>query len=105
MKLKYLFLCIFFLVSMFLSINFSIGENQMDLQSMVELLNFSKQLVQDGEMTFLYYNYFPSSAEEKDRALRDTIAFREKELRNAEKKGDPDNLRPTILNLYFSYWS
>ncbi len=97
MKLKYLFLCIFFLVSMFLSINISIGENQMDLKSMVELLNFSKQLVQDGEMTFLYYHYFPSSVEEKDEVLRDMIAFREKELRDAKKKGDPDNLRPIIL--------
>ena len=78
-------------------INFSIGENQMDLQSMVELLNFSKQLVQDGEMSFLCYDYVPRSAEEKDNALRDIIAFREKELRNAEKKGGRKNLRPVIL--------
>ena len=69
----------------------------MDLQSMVELLNFSKQLVQDGEMSFLCYDYVPRSAEEKDNALRDIIAFREKELRNAEKKGGRKNLRPVIL--------
>ena len=97
MKLNYIVSCIFLLVSLFLFVNISFGESQMDLQSMVELLNFSKLLVQDGEMTYLCYNYFPHSAEVKDKAMRDIIAFREEELRNnVEKRGDP-NLRPIIL--------
>lgn len=97
MKVKYLFLCISLVASVFFFMNISFGGSQMDLQSMVELLNFSKLLVQDGEMSFLYYHYFPRSAKIKAKALREKIAFREKELRNAEKKGDPKNLRPVIL--------
>lgn len=92
---NYLFLCISFVVSIFLLLDISFGESQMDLQSMVELLNFSKQLVQDGEMTFLNYNYHPKSDEEKDKTMREIIAFRKEELRNNEK-GDP-GLRTMIL--------
>lgn len=69
----------------------------MDASSTVELINFSKTLIQDGEILFLFYEQFPKSPDEKGKRLREIIAFREQELSNANKDTDPGAYRQVIL--------
>ena len=87
----------FLILGLFLLINPKIGISQMDANSMITLLNFSKSLIQDGEMSFLFYEQFPVPPEEKGKRLRDIIAFREQELRDADKDEASDAYRKTIL--------
>ncbi len=69
----------------------------MDASTTIELINFSKTLIQDGEILFLFYEQFPKSPEEKGKRLREIIAFREQELSNADKDTDPGAYRQAIL--------
>lgn len=69
----------------------------MDANSKVTLLNFSKTLIQDGELSFLFFEQFPKPSDEKGKRLRDIVAFREQELRNAHEDENPAAYRQAIL--------
>ena len=71
----------------------------MDTKSIISLLNFSKTLIQDGELTYLFYQQFPTSPNEKGKRLREIVAFREQELRDADKKGDEAYRKVILKNL------
>jgi len=69
----------------------------MDSKSIISLLNFSKTLIQDGELKFMFYERFPLSSNEVGEEQRQILAFREQELQDASKKPDADMLRKEIL--------
>ncbi len=58
----------------------------MDIKSIISLLNFSKTLIQDGELSYLYYQQFPTDPNKKGNRMREIEAFREQEIRDAEQK-------------------
>lgn len=87
----------FLILGIFLLTIFRTGASQMDANSTIELINFSKTLIQDGEISFLFYEQFPKPPDEKGKRLREIIAFREKELSNAAKDTDPGAYRQAIL--------
>ena len=91
MKQIFSILIIFFLTSA------KIGGDSLEKNSIISLLNFSKTLIQDGELTCLFYDQFPTPPNEKGENLRNIVALREQELRNARKERD-DAYRQAILN-------
>jgi len=75
-----------------------ISESRMDVeQNLIPLLNFSKTLIQDAEVTFLRYERFPQPPEEVGAIQRKILAFREQELREVHKASNPKELRKAIL--------
>lgn len=78
----------------------NIGDSQMDMKSLVSLLNFSKTLIKDGEIKFIFYERFPPHPDEVGEEQRRILAFRENELSEASKKSDTDRetLKKAILH-------
>ena len=71
---------------------------QMDVSTLIQLLNFSKTLVQDGEIKFLFYEQFPTHPDDVGDTQRFLIKDYEKQLReNPPKSENPASLRKEIL--------
>ncbi len=87
---------VFFIFFIFLLTCVNTGGDSVGTKSIISLLNFSKTLIEDGELSYLYYQQFPTSPNEKGNRLREIVAFREQELRDAKKKKD-EALRKVIL--------
>ena len=68
----------------------------MDAKSLITLLNFSRTLIQDGEIAYLFYERFPTSPDEVGKRLREIVAFREQELRDVHQDENPETLRKAI---------
>ena len=74
----------------------NVGGESVDTKSITSLLNFSKTLIQDGELSCLYFQQFPTAPHKKGNRMRDIEAFREQELRDATEKKD-EVLRKAII--------
>ena len=74
------------------------GKCEMDSKTLIELLNYSKTLIQNGEMKFLYYTQSFMPEEEVEMAHREVLEDLERQLReNPSKSDDPEKLRKLIL--------
>lgn len=70
----------------------------MDAQkNLIPILNFSKTLIQDAEITFLWYEKYPTHPEDAGAIQQKILAFREQELKEAHKDPNPEGLRKAIL--------
>lgn len=70
----------------------------MESNTLIELLNYSKTLIQNGEMKFLYYDQGFMPEEEVGVAHREVLEDLEMQLReNPPKDDDPEALRKEIL--------
>jgi len=85
------------LILLILIIGLRTGESQMDAQNLVSVLNFSKTLIQDGEIQFIFYEKLPTHPDDIGKTKQQILAFREQELRDAHKDSDPEALRKAIL--------
>ena len=85
------------ILGLLLLINAKTGVGEMDGNSVIALLNYSKNLIQDGEMSFLFYEQFPTLPDEKGERLSAIVEFREQELRDADKDEDPAAYRKAII--------
>ena len=74
--------------------SFSEQENQVNAKQLIQLLNYSITLIQDGEMKFLYYEHF----HEIGNSQQFLIKSYERQLReNPPKSDNPESLRKEIL--------
>ena len=74
------------------------GDCQMDVQKdLIRLINFSKTLVQDAEITFLWYEKYPTHPADVGTFQKRALAFREQELKEVRKDPNPKELRKAIL--------
>lgn len=89
--------CLFFLLLLLLLMSMNIGNSQMDTKSLVSLLNFSKTLIKDGEIKFLFYERFPPHPDDVGEEQRRILAFRENEFREASKNSNTETLKKDIL--------
>ena len=70
----------------------------MEAKVLIQLLNFSRTLIQDGEIQFLYYEKFPVHPEDIGADHQDMMAMWERQLReNPPKSENPKGLRKVIL--------
>ena len=70
----------------------------MEANTLIQLLNFSKTLIQDGEFHFLYYVKYPTHPDDVGSEHQNMRAMWEKQLReNPPKSENPEALRKTIL--------
>ncbi len=93
-----IYIFLFSIVLMFCGLSieesFSEQENQVDAKDLIQLLNYSKTLIQDGEMKFLYYEHFPEIRNSNQFLIKDY----ERQLReNPPKSDNPEGLRKDIL--------
>lgn len=73
-------------------------ESKMDVKDLIQFLNFSGTLIQDGEMKFLFYEQFPAHPDDVGLTQRKLIADFERQLReNPPKSEHPEALRKAIL--------
>ena len=86
-----------YLIGMLLITGTGKGHTQMDTKSLISLLNFSKTLIQDGEIKYLLYEKFFVHPDEAGDGHRKTLAFREQELKDAHKARDPESFRKAVL--------
>ena len=70
-----------------------------DTNSVISLINASKTLIQNGEISCLFFQQFPTHPDEKGRRLREIVAFREQELQNADEEGDRTFRQNILRNL------
>ncbi len=70
----------------------------MEPKTLIQLLNFSRNLIQDGEIKFLLYQQYPTHPDEVGIAHRRLINNWERQLReNPPKSENPEALRKEIL--------
>ena len=74
------------------------GACEMDAKTLIQLLNFSQTLIQNGEIQFLYYNKYPTHPDDIGTAKRKLIALWEEQMReNVPKSQNPEVLRKRLL--------
>lgn len=72
--------------------------SQMEPKTLIQLLNFSRNLIQDGEIKFLLYQQYPTHPDEVGTTQRRLINNWEKQLReNPPKSKNPEALQKDIL--------
>ncbi len=69
----------------------------MDTETLIGVLNYSKTLIQDGEIKFIFYQNLLTHPDDFGKAQQEILTFREQELRDAPKSDNPDGLRKAIL--------
>ena len=70
----------------------------MESKTLIQLLNYSRTLIQDGEIKFLFYEKFPTHPEDVGAEHRKLVASWERQLReNPPKSKNPEALRKEIL--------
>ena len=88
--------CMIFCFSFFIAPK--VANGQMGAQTLIPLLNFSKTLIQDAEITFLWYEKYPTHPDNVGRIQQKILAFREQELSDVHKAPNPSILRRAILS-------
>ncbi len=74
--------CILFFFMLLLLTSIQTGGGQMDTETLIQFLNFSQTLIQDGELKLMMYNRFPTPPEEVGAESRKLVAGFERELRD-----------------------
>ncbi len=70
----------------------------MDPKTLIQLLNYSRTLIQDGEIKFIFYKQFPTHPDDVGAAHRKSVMDWERQLReNPPKSKNPEALRREIL--------
>ena len=70
----------------------------MDPKTLIQLLNYSRTLIQDGEIQFLVYKKYPTHPDDVGAAHLKVVANWERQLReNPPKSKNPEALRKEIL--------
>ena len=70
----------------------------MESKTLIQLLNYSRTLIQDSEIKFLFYKQFPTHPEDVGAEHRKLVASWERQLReNPPKSKNPEALRKEIL--------
>lgn len=93
--LKFPIYYLFFL----LSFGIQIGEAQMESKTLIQLLNYSRTLIQDGEIKFLLYKQYPTHPDDVGAKHRKLLTSLERQLReNPPKSKNPEALRKKILD-------
>ncbi len=94
MKIKVCLLVIL----IFLFVGIKTTESQMDPKTLIQLMNYSNSLIQDGEIKYLLYRQFPEHPDELGREHQKLLANWEKQLvENPPKSKDPEALRKQLL--------
>lgn len=97
-SLVYLILGLLLLCVFFISESNSEQEFQMDDRTLINLLNFSRSLIHDGEIKFLFYRQFPTHPDDIGKTHHNLIANWEKQLReNPPKSKNSMGIRKEIL--------
>ena len=74
------------------------GNTPMDTQTFISIFNFSKTLIQDAEIKFLWYVNTPTHPDDVGKGLQNFIQHRKQEYRDApQKTSDPEALQRAIL--------
>ena len=88
----------FFVFFVFLSFGIQTTESQMESKTLIQLLNFSNTLIQDGEIKFLIYRNFPIRPDDLGGEHQMLLANWEKQLiENPPNSKNPEALRKEIL--------
>lgn len=88
----YLFLILFLLCGI------RIGESRIDDKTLIQILNFSNTVIQDGEIRCLYYQIFPTHPDDVGVEHAKLVGKWEKQLsENPKKSQNPRALRKQIL--------
>ena len=70
----------------------------MDTQTLISIFNFSKTLIQDAEIAFLWYVNTPTHPDDVGEGVQKFIQHRKQEFRDApQKTSDPEALQKAIL--------
>ncbi len=70
----------------------------MESKTLIQLLNYSRTLIQDGEIKFLLYKQFPTHPDDVGEEHRKIVASWKRQLReNPPKSKNPEALRKEIL--------
>ena len=70
----------------------------MESKTLIQLLNYSRTLIQNGEMKFLYYSQFPKHPDDVGAEHRKLVEGWERQLReNPPKSKNPEALRKELL--------
>ena len=70
----------------------------MEPKTLIQLLNYSRTLIQDGEIKFLFFSQFPKHPDDVGTEHRKLVASWERQLReNPPKSKNPEALRKEIL--------
>jgi hypothetical protein len=74
------------------------GACEMDAKTLIQLLNFSQTLIQDGEIQTLWYNNHLTHPDDVGTAKRKLIALWEEQMReNVPKSQNPEVLRKRLI--------
>ena len=74
------------------------GNTPMDTQTLISILDFSKTLIQEAEIKFLWYVNSPTHPDDVGKGLQEFIQHRKQEYRDApQKTSDPEALQRVIL--------
>lgn len=90
----------------FLLISSKAKGSQMDSQTLISLLNFQTTLIQDAEISFLWYERFLTPPADVEKIHREIMAFHAQELQEVNKVSNPAAMREVILEsneLYKTY--
>ena len=88
----------FLFLAMLLLFGVPIGESEMEANALIEFLNYSKTLIQNGELKYLYSKQKFIPPEKVGVRHRERIADLERQLReNPPKSENPEPLRKAIL--------
>lgn len=82
---------------LFWQLGIGVGDSQMDAQTLIPLLNFSRDLIQDGEVKFLYYNTRPTHPDDVGSVQRKMLTSLEAGLEDAHESNNPKVYRERIL--------
>ena len=70
----------------------------MESKTLIDLLNYSRALIQDGEIKFIYFSQFPTHPDDVGAKHRKLVTGWERQLReNPPKSRNPEALRKEIL--------
>jgi len=77
---------------------------QMDAQTLISILSFSKTLIQDAEIKLIWYEHYPTPPEDIGKFVQKGIEYSKQEYRDApQKTSNPEALRKEILKDIESY--
>ena len=82
---------------LFWQLGIGVGGSQMDAQTLIPLLNFSRDLIQDGEVKFLFYETKPKHPDDVGLVQRKMLTSLEAALEDADDSTDPKIYRERIL--------
>ena len=90
-------ICMLLFLMLFWQLGIGVGGSQMDAKTLIPLLNFSRSLIQDGEVKFLYYENDPTHPDEVGLVQRKMLTSLEAYLEDAHNAIDPKKYRERVL--------